>query len=322
MPKNKILEYAKNVVPKVTENDISELSGGYSSIAYKVTTKSPFVLLVQRPGAVNSSSYGHAFVVLQLLKTHGYKYSPLPLWLEPGQKAIAISFFDGVPADKFNFDKSNVNPKDLALKVIDADISASKISWQEYSQSMKNAGLQPLPVRSLTDDCKDYGWGWLKIVKNSCPDKYIKDWLSDRIPAVMQTVSASEETSPTFRHGDLSNPNILINHSGDFTLIDWDSSRFSTSGLEFLIAYATSLVDFMTPYKTEITSRVARYLGVSFESFDKRVYEAKRYNDVVGVNWAAMMMARINAGEIKGETNHFKKIAMDRIKAYEGEFSA
>jgi len=321
MPKNKILEYAKNVDANVTAGDISELSGGYSSVAYKVTAKSPFVLLVQRPGAVNSSSYGHAFVVLQLLKAHGYKYSPLPLWLEPNQKAIAISFFNGVPADKFNFNKSNVNPKKLALKVIDAALEASIISWQEYSQSMKNAGLQPVPTRSLKDDLQDYGWDWLEIVKNSCPDKYIKDWLSNKIPAAIQAVSSSEETAPIFRHSDLSNPNILIDGNGNFILIDWDSSRFYTSALEFLVAYTTSLVDFMTPYETEITSYIAKYLKVPFESFNKRVYEAKRYSDVVGVNWAAMMMAKISSNEIKGEINYFKKIALDRIKAYEKEFN-
>lgn len=316
------LEYARQVNKNVTKNDLKELSGGYSSVAYKINSKTPFVLMVQRDGAVQQSNYGHAFAILSLLKNHNYPYSPKPLWLDADKKAIAISYFNGTPSDKFDFQSYKIDPKNLAINIIDAALKVSDISLNEYENFMSSIGQLPLPIRELSDDVEDYYWKWLKIVKKSCPDKYIVNWLDRTISEVVKYVEGIYQTKNVFlRHGDISNPNILINEQGKFMLIDWDSSRYTTTGIEFMVAFITSLVDFIAPFKNEIIKHVAIHLHIPEKVFSDRVHEARRYNDAAGINWAAMMMAKVNSGEIKGDIEYFKKIALNRIKIYEKEFN-
>ena len=316
-----ILELAQQVDPKSQQNLISTLSGGFSSQAYKVDiSENPFVLLVERSGGVGESNYGHAYVVLTLLNRHGIAHVPKALWLKDDHKALALSFDTGVASDAFNFSQSNVNTEQLAIDVIDNLLDAATVTWNEYEQLANELNVAVLPPQTPQDSARQYGVEWLEIVKANCPDSEIVAWLEPRVQRSVALAEKLGDNAPTFGHGDPSNPNILVCNDSSFTLIDWDSARFHTSGPEFYVAYTTHLTDFMKPYRQILIEHVARRLGVSVTEFAQRVEDFRRYSEIFDVNWAAMMMAKVSSGETVGDIDHFRAIALERIKIYEESF--
>jgi hypothetical protein len=103
-------------------------------------------------------------------------------------------------------------------------------------------------------------------------------------------------------------------------LIDWDSAKFHTSGPEFYVAYTTHLTDFMVPFQEVLIKHVAQRCNIAEKELADRVTEFRKRNEVYDVNWAAMMMAKVNAGEAEGDTGNFRKIANERIRLYEQDF--
>jgi aminoglycoside phosphotransferase (APT) family kinase protein len=318
-----ILKLAKKVNPKSQKDIISKLSGGFSSQAYKVNIPAePFVLLVQRDGAVSESNYGHAYVVLTLLSKHGIGHSPKALWLQEDHKALALSFEDGIASEAFNFHDSNIDTEQLAIDIIDNLLEAAVIDWSEYEQLAAELNVEVLPPQTPQDSARKYGTEWLEIVKKACPDPEIVAWLEPRVRRSVALAEKLGDNPPTFGHGDPSNPNILIRGDGSFTLIDWDSARFDTSGPEFYIAYTTHLTDFMKPYRQALTEHVAGKLKIPVPELRRRVEDFRHYSEVFDVNWAAMMMAKVSLGEAEGSVDHFRAIALKRIKIYEESFES
>ncbi len=315
-----ILELARNVYPQTEQSQISKLSGGFSSQAYKIAAPEPFVLLVQREGGVSQANYGHAYVAMKLLQKHNIGHAPQALWLESNHEAIAISLEHGTPADEFDFKKSNIDTEQLSITVIDNILDAGTISLEEYRQLAEELSVKPLDPETPSHAAKLYGTDWLEIVERSCPDKDIVKWLKPRVTQSVEIAQKIGEHLPTFGHGDPSNPNILVSSGGSFTLIDWDSSRFHTTGPEFYVAYTTHLTDFMKPHRQAVISHVAKRIGVTEDEFAQRVLNFRRYSEVFDVNWAAMMMAKAAASEAEGSVEHFRQIALERIKIYENSF--
>lgn len=317
-----VLSLAQQVNPKAEPNDIIELSGGFSSQAYKINIPSdPFVLLVERAGAVSHANYGHAYVVLTLLQKHKLQHAPQPLWLEANHNALAISYFDGIASDEFNFAAAHVDTQKLSVDVIDSLLSTAVVTIDEYKDQAKELHVKPLPILTAKDGAREYGTDWFKIVKQSCPNKAIVAWLEPRVEgmeAAAETIGHNNK--PTLGLGDPSNPNILINNSGQFMLIDWDSARFHTGGPEFYVDYTTTLTDFMKPYRQMLIEHVANQLNIPTQEFANKVDEYRRFSGVGDVNWAAMMMAKVYSGEIEGDVAYFKNIALERITLYEQSF--
>jgi aminoglycoside phosphotransferase (APT) family kinase protein len=317
-----ILELAKSIDPKVKKNDISLLQGGFSSQAYSVRSdESDFVLLTQRAGGVTSSNYGHAFVVLNILKNRGFKFAPDPIWLKDDHSALAISYFDGQPSNEFIFDE-NVSPKEMAVKVIDSLLDVAVVTTEEYEKLASKYNINKPELDTPKDNARKYGTEWFEIVKKSCPDKNIIDWLEPRVEKAVSICQSIKENKPVFSHGDPSNPNILIKRDGNFMLIDWDSSRFGTAGPQFNVAYSTSLTDFMKPYRKELIEHAANRLNIPVDKFTSDVIEYSRYTGVFDVNWAAMMMAKVSSGETEGNISEFHETALKRMKEYETSFKA
>jgi len=315
------LEFARNIDKNIKESDITLLQGGFSSQAYKIDTDdNSYVLLQQRDGAVSNSKYGHTFVVLKLLESLGYKYSPKPIWVHPEEKAIIISYFDGVASDKFDFNKHSVDQKELSILVIDAVLNTASVPYSDYINLCEKLNFEPHLIQTAVDNAKRNGTEWFEIIEKHCPDKGIVEWIRPRSAQSVRTANSLPQNEPLLRITDPSSPNILIKNNGDFMLIDWDSSSFNTFGPEFYIGYTTHLTDFMEPFKKEITEHVARQMNVPFHVLNERVYDHRYYYEVFDISWAAMMMARVSAGEIKGDINVFKKIAEERIANYINEF--
>jgi hypothetical protein len=76
----------------------------------------------------------------------------------------------------------------------------------------------------------------------------------------------------------------------------------------------------MRPYRQALIEHVAKRTGITEAELSKRVLNFRRYSEVFDVNWAAMMMAKVNAKEAEGNIEHFRKIALERIKIYESSF--
>jgi aminoglycoside phosphotransferase (APT) family kinase protein len=322
-PMNNTLEFARNVNQNVTENDISLLQGGFSSQAYKIDIDdNSYVLLQQKDGAVSKSKYGHAFTVLKLLESIGYEYSPKPVWLHPEEKAMIISYFDGVASNEFDFNKHSVDPKELSFRAIDAVLNTASVAQSDYLKLCEKLNVKAHPVITMVDNAKRNGTEWFEIIERSCPDREIVEWIRPRSAQSVKTANSLSPNEPLLRITDPSNPNILIKNSGEFTLIDWDSSSYNTYGPEFFIGYMTHLTDFMEPFRKEITEHVAEQINVSFHELSEKVHEHRRFYEVFDINWAAMMMARVNAGEVEGNIKEFKKIAEKRIADYINEFES
>ena len=316
-----ILELARQVNPKVEQQHIVELSGGYSSKAYKINiADSPFVLLIEREGAVSSANYGHSYTVLSLLQKHNLAHAPLPLWLEPNHKALAVSFFEGIAADQFDFAASAIDTEQLSIAVIDNLLDAAVVELNEYKELASRLNVTPLPIQTAQDAAREYGQEWFKIVQKSCPDPSIINWLEPRIETMQRLANTMNRSKPALGHNDPSNPNILLNTKGDFMLIDWDSARFHTAGPEFYISYTTELTDFMKPYSQKLIEHVASKLDMAQDEFANRVHECRRFSSIGDVNWAAMMMAKVNSGEIEGNLENFRNLARQRIARYEQAF--
>ena len=315
-----IVDLARNVNPKTEPGNIVPLDGGFSSQSYKVSVNGnePFVLLVERAGAVDSADYGKAHVILTLLKEHNYIHAPQPLWLQNDQQAMAVSYFAGTASDKSDF--SNLNAKNLAIQVLDALLDREARTLEEYEVLARHYKITANPVQTAQESAQKYGSEWLEIVQRSCPDADVIKWLEPRVTRSVKLAERLSNDHPTFGHGDPSNPNILIKPDGRFMLIDWGSAKFHTSGPEFLVAYTTHLTDFMAPFRDVLIKHVARRCGIPEDEFVERVIEFRKRNEVYDVNWAAMMMAKINSGEAKGDINEFRKIALERIKRYEQDF--
>jgi thiamine kinase-like enzyme len=316
-----VLSLARQVNPDVEQSSILQLSGGFSSQAYKVDVPgSPFVLLIEKAGAVSHANYGHAYVVLTLLQKHNFQHSPKALWLQEDHNALAISFFDGAASDKFNFNEAHVDTKQLSIDIIDSLIDTSIVTLDEYKQRAAELDVKPLSILTTQDATREYGTEWFKIVEKSCPDQAIVNWLRPRIDNMSTLAESIGKNRPAFGLGDPSNPNILIGKDGQFMLIDWESARFHTGGPEFYVAYTTELTDFMKPYRQILIEHVADKLHVSVEEFAAKVHDYRCYLGICDVNWAAMMMAKVNSGETKGDIAHFRGIALERIELYEKSF--
>ena len=315
-----IVNLAKNIDQEIKPDNITLLQGGFSSQAYKVAPKSgnPFVLLVERKGAVSRSDYGLAYVIYTLLKKHSFKHSPDPLWLSDDHSALAISYFDGFVSNEFDF--AGLDKEQLATQVIDSLLDTAAISLEEYKQLASEFNVTQNPIETSKEGARMYGIEWLEIVKRSCPDQDIINWLETRVERSVRLINQAPEHKPTFGHGDPSNPNILFKANGDFMLIDWGSARFHTSGPEFFVAYTTHLTDFMGPYRETLIKHVAERLNIPIDEFRDRVNNFRMCSEVFDVNWAAMMMAKINAKETDGDINNFRNIAHERIRLYEEDF--
>jgi aminoglycoside phosphotransferase (APT) family kinase protein len=323
MSSDHILNLARQVNPRAEPNNIIELSGGFSSQAYKIDIPgNPFVLLVERPGAVSQANYGHAYAVLTLLQKHELKHAPLPLWLQEDHNALAISFFDGVASDTFDFEQTHIDTKQLSIDVIDNLFDTSVITMDEYQQLTAELNVKAVPIATTQEAARKYGSEWFEIVRRSCPDQAIITWLGPRIKQMHILADELGTDTPILGHGDPSNPNILVNKEDQFMLIDWDSARFHTTGPEFLVAYTTDLTDFMKPYRQALIEHAAHRLDIPVSEFADKVHEYSRFSGIGDVNWAAMMMAKVNSGEVEGDIDHFRKIAVERIALYEKSFGA
>src|SRR5580698_11171186 len=166
-----IIDLARQVSPVVQPVDVQPLSGGFSSQAYKVNANEPFVLLVGRAGGVSTTNYGNAYVVLTLLKRHGYEHAPSPLWIKDDHSALAISFFGGSAADKFDFTKNALDPLQLSTRVIDSLLDTAEITFAEYEVAAREFGISPLPVETQQESARKYGTEWFEIVDSACPDR-------------------------------------------------------------------------------------------------------------------------------------------------------
>jgi hypothetical protein len=319
MDRAHIIDIVTPFYPKVTPEQVTPLTGGFSSQAYKIDAPEPFVLLVERPGAVSASGYGQGYVVLKLLQKHGIGHAPRALWLKEDHTALALSFAPGTPSDTFDFAATDIDTEQLAIEVIDALFDAAVITLEEYRELATEVGIEPMPISTQAAMAETYGTGWLEIVQASCPDSDIVAWLEPRVRHAV-AIASQFDKPPTFGHSDPSNPNILINADGSFTLIDWDTARFSTSGPECYVAYTTHLTDFMRPHRQALIKHVAKRFDIPVETFAAQVEAYRRYNEVFDVNWAAMMMAKAAAGTIEDDVDYFRHIARERIRIYEDSF--
>lgn len=321
MSNDHVLNLAKQVDPKAEPNNIIKLSGGFTSQAYKVAVPgNPFVLLVEREGAVSHTNYGHAYVVLTLLREYNFEHAPHPLWLKEDHSALAISFFDGTASDKFDFNKAHVDTEKLSINIIDSLLDTATITLDEYNQLAAKLNVKQAPIETTQDAARKYGSEWFKIVRQSCPDQTIITWLEPRIELMRSLADKLGHNKPSFGLGDPSNPNILINKDGQFMLIDWDSACFHTAGPEFYVAYTTELTDFMKPHREDLIKHVSNRLHMQEDEFAAKVYEYRRFSGIGDINWAAMMMAKVNSGETEGDITHFRTIANERIALYEKSF--
>ncbi|MEJ0072536.1 MAG: aminoglycoside phosphotransferase family protein [Candidatus Saccharibacteria bacterium] len=316
-----VLDLAKQVDQTSEPKHISVLNGGFSSLAYEVAIpNNPFVLLFERENAASNANYGHTFVVLTLLERHGFVHAPRPLWVKDDLKAIAMSFAEGTPSHEFKFRQRRVSPKLLAVKVMDSLLDTASISLAEYQKLAAELNVVSSPVRTTQDEVKQFGTDWFTIVEQSCPDQAIIDWLRPKIEQSAQLAQQVGNHEPAFGHDDPSSGNILVQQDGSFTLIDWHSACFHTTGPEFFIAYTTHTTDFMRPYRQALILHVAERLGLSATELTERVHEFRRYTEVFDINWAAMMMAKVSSGKIVGDIDNFRNIAMERIAIYEKSF--
>lgn len=317
------LDLVRNINVNITESDITPLKGGYSSQAYKVESEGEsYVLLVQRDGAVTVSKYGHSFVILKILEAAGYPYTPKPVWLHPDKTAMIISFFEGQASDVFDFKGFNVDQRSLSLRVIDAILDTATIPRSEYDALCREYSVEPTAVITAKDLAKEIGTDWFVSIEKYCPDRNIVDWLRPRVLSSVEYANSIVSSNPTLGLGDPSSPNILINKTGDFMLIDWDSSSYNTEGPEYYISYTTHLTDFMKPFQKEIITHVAKRVGIPPAELAQKVFEYSRYYQVFDINWAAMMMAKVTVGEVQGNIDEFRQIANDRIFDYEKSFES
>lgn len=322
MKKTEILKLAQQVVSNTQLEDIALLEGGYNSRAYKVTpdANEAFVLLVESPEANAPSDFDHMYTVLTLLHQSGFAHAPKPLWLSDDHMAIAMSYFEGVTPDKFDFKSAGVDKQQLALQVMDTLVDVGSIDADQYMAVAKNFGVTAAPIQYLTEAVKKYGIAWFEIVERACPDTDIVDWLRLRVQRSINLAATISVDRPIFGHGDPSNPNLLIGPDGNFMIIDWGSARFDVVGPRFTVAYTTHLNELMKPFYDVIVSHVAKRLGMDTAGFASQVYEYRQYSEVLDVNWAAMMMARVNAGEIQGDIDHFRTICRERMRLYDEAF--
>ncbi len=317
-----VIDLAREVDTSVEAKDIDAIKGGYSSLAYKINTTRPFVILVERPGSVSAGNYGQAFVVLSLLKQKGYKYSPEPIWLKSDHKAIAMDFFDGLSSGKFDFAGNDVDPKDASLRVIDALIDTTSITYEEYEREARKNNVEPMPLESRLYAAEIYGVERFKIAEKYCPDTVFVEWLRPRVDFCLNEAKKEKIGNRMFGHSDPSNPNILFKTDGSFMIIDWESARFHTSGPEFFVAYTTKLVDFMKPFKTELIAHVSEKIGMSRDEFAQKVRESGRITGIYDVVWSAMMMGKVAHGEVERDIEEFRELTQERIASYETEFGS
>lgn len=235
-------------------------------------------------------------------------------------RKLARIFRGGIASDAFEFNHSNIDTKELSINVIDNLLDASKITLDEYRALAASYNVEPPKIKTAQEAARMHGTEWFEIVKAGCPNARIVDWLEPRVKRSVGLAGSVDGTSPKFGHGDPSNPNILIGGEETFTLIDWDSARFSTLGPEAYIAYTTHLTDFMKPYREALIQHVASKLGISAKELGEKVHRYRYFTEVFDVNWAAMMMAKVSTGEIEGDLDEFRRIATERIQIYDASF--
>lgn len=296
---------------------VVKLADGHTSDAYKLTAPSgDFVLLQEKENSAGQSDYGHTFGVLELLQKHNYPYAPKPVWLEDDNKAIIMSFEEGVEADTFDFEAHGIDPKQIAFSIFDTELGLSSVSYDEYLQQAKKHGFVPEPVYSPAEDTRRYGVERLQEVIEGCPDEDIVEWLKDRTPRHIEEYLTIPRREPTLGHQDLTDANILIREDGTFSVVDWGMSSFKTAPFALEAQYALMKVGFMKPLREEIIEHVAGKLGKDPYDFSQEIEVVDKINTVFGVNWAASMIAKIDRGEYDGDIESYRQMAHDGMLQY------
>lgn len=297
------------------------LGNGFNSHAYNIeTTKGNYVLLESKINGYENTKYKEYFATLKCLEHKNYINAPRAIFVSNDGKKLLITRSFSTEITKLK-KLTDSDIKKVAINLTDALLELKNIKYEDLLEEFKKIGLDKPKTFTLDSDWETYAVKPFIKFKTIAPKDAHTSWIEEQISLHVPYNSKSSNLS--FRHGDTSGPNVLVNKNLSITLLDWGSSKFyytSINNNDYGISYVMNHIDVISKMKDYILNYIAKKEDIKFAELNKHVLNLQKHIKISDISWAYMMYIRAKAGEINDKPKIFKNILDKRINDYKKQF--
>jgi len=286
---------------------IELIKSGHNRTVYLLTTKNGKKYVAKKGNESKDlgSSNLNDVKVQSFLKEMGCNFVPEIIYWD-NENDFHIESFVGKEDIKFN----NLNNEGL-------DVFAKQLAFvhslsaEQYQQFSAKHGFDKSIIVSPIENLNIYGFDRFEIVKQLCPDNYVKDWLYTHLQNNLAYIQKNSliNGAAHLNWGDIGEN--LRRKDSVLYFIDWEFSRLG-SGTE--LSYI-KIHSHLSPEKFDyLVSRYAFYSGRTNKNLLVGINSTEKITRVNDVVWAAMKWGQSETAEDKEK---YKELTYKRIKLAE-----
>jgi len=242
--------------------------------------------------------------VQSFLKEMGCNFVPEIIYWD-NENDFYIESFVGKEDIKFN----NLNNEGL-------DVFAKQLAFvhsrsaEQYQQFSAKHGFDKPTIVSPIENLNIYGFARFEIVKQLCPDNYVKKWLKTNLQENLVEIKNSSRTATAhIRWGDIGEN--LRRDESKLYFVDWEFSELSFGTELSYIKIHSHLSHEKFNY---LVSRYATHSGKTTKELFAGINPTEKITRVNDVVWAAMKWGQSETAEDKEK---YKELTYKRIKLAE-----
>jgi hypothetical protein len=286
---------------------IELIKSGHNRTVYSLIAKNDKKYIAKKGNASKDlgSSNLNDVKAQSFLKEMGCDFVPEIIYWDSANDFYIESF-----VGKEDIACNNLDDKDLDT-FAEQLVFVHSLSAKQYQKFSAEHGFDKPKIVLPLDNLNVFGFSRFEIVKELCPDNYVKDWLNTRLHnslTYLQKNSIMNE-SAHLNWGDIGE-NLRKNDSSLY-FIDWELSRLG-SGTE--LSYIKIHSHLSTEKFNYLVSRYAFYSGKTINELLTGIISTEKLTRVNDVVWAAMKWGQSETAEDKEK---YKELTYKRIKMAE-----